>query len=108
MRREPTPAEAVLWQILRDRRVQGVKFRRQCPIGPYIADFASKTIRLVIEADGAQHVERRVYDQSRTLWLEAEGWEVIRFWNPDILNRTDEVGIAIAQAVLRRMSDLGV
>jgi very-short-patch-repair endonuclease len=79
-----TDAERRLWSALRARRLQGYKFRRQHPIGPYIVDFACIEHRLVIEADGGQHDDND-RDRIRTEWLKSEGWRVIRFWNNDIL-----------------------
>jgi very-short-patch-repair endonuclease len=89
-RRHPTTAEALLWRLLRNRRFAGNKFRRQHPIGPFVADFACVELRLVIEADGGQHAES-AYDDWRTACLEAEGWRVIRFWNNDVLHNTSGV-----------------
>ncbi|MGO8739015.1 endonuclease domain-containing protein [Rhodoblastus sp.] len=86
MRREPTEAEVKLWRILRGRRLAALKFRRQTPIPPYIADFVCFEHRLVIEADGSQHAESH-YDQERDAFLAAQGFVVLRFWNHDILQR---------------------
>ena len=99
MRREHTPAEARLWSRLRDRNLIGVKFRRQVPIGPYIADFVSFDARLIVEADGGQHSDQEAYDARRTAWLEAQGFTVLRFWNRHILKRTDAVMEVIGDAV---------
>ena len=93
-----TDAERLLWYFLRARRFAGCKFRRQHPIGPFIADFACVEHRLVIEADGGQHAESAT-DSRRTHWLEAEGWRVMRYWNDDILYRTNEVLEEIRKAV---------
>src|SRR5215471_5386664 len=84
LRREMKDAERLLWYLLRVRRFADCKFRRQHPIGSYIADFACVRHRLIIEADGGQHAES-VSDARRTRWLEADGWRVIRFWNADII-----------------------
>jgi very-short-patch-repair endonuclease len=72
------------------RRLRGFKFRRQYPIGPYIADFACVAHKLVVEADGGQHAESDG-DAPRTAWLEKRGWRVVRFWNNDILSNTQGV-----------------
>jgi adenine-specific DNA-methyltransferase len=72
-----------MWSILRDRRFEGVKFRRQVPIGPYIVDFASFEARLIVELDGSQHAESR-YDAIRDKWLSDDGYRVLRFWNSDL------------------------
>ncbi|WP_324005760.1 endonuclease domain-containing protein [Aeromonas hydrophila] len=93
MRREATLAEQKLWLQLRDRRLAGVKFRRQMPIGPYIVDFISLEQRLIIEVDGSQHNEPagRQYDDARTAYLNQQGFRVIRVWNNDVLSRMDVV-----------------
>jgi len=85
-----TDAECRLWSRLRARQLQGWKFRRQHPLGPYVLDFACVEHQIVIEADGGQHAESQ-HDRLRTVWLERQGWRVIRFWNNDILQNTDGV-----------------
>ena len=95
LRREATDAERRLWRHLRDRRLGGLKFRRQVTIGPFIADFACVERRLIVEADGGQHGEDR--DAGRTRYLETLGWKLLRFWNNDILEQTDAVlGVILA------------
>jgi very-short-patch-repair endonuclease len=89
-----TDAERCLWHLLRGRRLSGYKFRRQRPLGPFIADFASIEHRLVIEADGGQHNESD-YDARRTAWLEKHGWRVLRFWNDEILQNPEGVADVI-------------
>lgn len=91
MRHISTDAEARLWRHLRAGRLAGIKFKRQQPIGGFIVDFVSFARRLVIEVDGGQHVERHQYDAQRTRWLQAQGFRVIRFWNDDVLQRTELV-----------------
>ncbi|GGE04448.1 hypothetical protein GCM10011529_08540 [Polymorphobacter glacialis] len=86
MRKEMTVAERLLWSILRDRRFSEYKFRRQVPVGRFIADFMCYSARLIVEADGGQHAES-AYDESRTLWLEAQDFRVLRFWNSQILTQ---------------------
>ena len=98
LRKFSTEAEARLWAALRSRRLGGVKFRRQFPLGPFIVDFASTRHRLVIEADGGQHADSEA-DQARTRWLEARGWRVLRFWNNDILSNLDGVLTTILTAL---------
>jgi very-short-patch-repair endonuclease len=78
------------WWVLHDRRLAGYKFRRQCPIGPYIANFASIRYRVVIEVDGSQHLDNAA-DQRRSEWLEGRGWCVIRFWNNDVSGNPNRV-----------------
>src|SRR6185503_2684091 len=83
LRREMTDAERKLWSVLRNRQLEGAKFRRQQPIGPFIADFVCQEQRLIIEADGGQHAECAA-DGRRTGFLECKGYRVLRFWNDDI------------------------
>ena len=101
LRKNLTDAEQALWNILRSRQVSGYKFRRQVPIGPYIVDFVCFEIRLVIEVDGGQHMEREIYDARRTLWLEDANFRVIRFWNNQVLEDIEAVKDAIWSAVRR-------
>ena len=82
MRRNPVATEVKLWELLRDRRLDGVKFRRQVPIGPYVVDFLALRFRLVIEADGPLHDLER--DAVRDKWLMSQGFRVIRFSNARI------------------------
>jgi very-short-patch-repair endonuclease len=98
LRQNTTDAERRLWAILRDRRLQGYKFRRQHPIGRFVVDFACTKHRLVIEADGGQHDEN-LSDARRTACLESQAWRVIRFWNNDILGNTEGVVSTILQAL---------
>jgi very-short-patch-repair endonuclease len=86
LRANNTAAEMLLWPELRKLETKGTHFRRQVPIGPYVADFACMASRLVIEVDGSQHGDEpnRLRDEKRTLWLESEGYRVLRFWNNDI------------------------
>jgi very-short-patch-repair endonuclease len=76
--------------MLRDRRFSSFKFRRQVPIGPFIADFMCFSARLIVEADGGQHSEND-YDMRRTAWLESQDFRVLRFWNHEILTQRREV-----------------
>jgi very-short-patch-repair endonuclease len=76
---------------LRDRRLGGLKFRRQVPIGSYVVDFCCEHARLIIELDGGQHAERNAQDAERTAELDAHGYLVLRFWNDDVLNNIDGV-----------------
>ena len=99
MRKTFTDAEMPLWQLLRGRRLKDFKFRRQHPLGPYIADFVCLDKRLVIEVDGSQHQEQASYDDKRTRELEAAGYRVVRFWDNDVLLNTNDVMEAIYQAL---------
>jgi adenine-specific DNA-methyltransferase len=99
LRKNPTEAERRLWGRLRYRQLEGARFRRQAPIGPYIADFVCFDKKLVVEVDGGQHAERLIADEKRTAWLRAQGFHVVRFWNHDVLTQTDAVLIAIKEAL---------
>ena len=91
MRQKMSEAEAKLWQHLRVGRLNGYKFRRQQPIGNYIVDFMCVTPKLIIEADGGQHTEQVAYDHARTAYLNSLGFTVLRFWNHEILQQTNDV-----------------
>jgi very-short-patch-repair endonuclease len=95
LRHELTDAERNLWSVLRNRQLNGAKFRRQQPIGPFIADFVCQERRLIIEADGGQHA-LSASDAHRTDFLESVGYRVLRFWNNDILTNLDGVAEVIA------------
>ncbi|MCC5089933.1 endonuclease domain-containing protein [Xanthomonas campestris] len=92
-----TDAERALWRCLRSNPLQGLKFRRQHPIPPYIADFCCIDAALIIELDGSQH--QASSDQARTQWLRSQGWTVLRFWNNDVLLSLDAVVEAICHVV---------
>ena len=93
MRSNATDAEYLMWQLLRAKRFMNLKFRRQHVIAPYIADFYCHEIGLVIELDGSQHGtdDAIEYDAERTKFLEVLGLTVVRYWNHDVLSRTDVV-----------------
>jgi very-short-patch-repair endonuclease len=92
LRRRETDAEKKLWSRIRDRKIDGWKFRRQVPYDRYVLDFFCFEASLVIEVDGGQHAEERaVYDRARTAFLEQEGLKVLRFWNGDVLTNLDGV-----------------
>lgn len=91
LRSEMTEAEKALWLQLRDRRLAGFKFRRQLPVGHFVADFACWQAKLIVEVDGGQHTERVFYDQQRSRFLERQGFTVIRFWNDEILHNWEGV-----------------
>ena len=86
LRREPTLAEQKLWAYLRGNKLNGVSFRRQHAIGNYIVDFCAIKQKLIIELDDSQHIDQAEYDRERTAYLESEGYQVIRFWNNDVMN----------------------
>lgn len=93
LRRCMTDAETILWSRLRRGGLKGHRFRRQHPVGPYIADFACVQARLVVEVDGATHAtpEEVAYDRRRTQYLQKRGWFVYRAANPDIYENLDGV-----------------
>ena len=91
LRISQTEAEAKLWRALRNRQLDGFKFRRQVPIDRYIADFACVDAKLVVELDGGQHTEAVEYDAERTKVLQACGFEVLRFWNGELADNFDGV-----------------
>jgi len=98
LRRCSTDAERRLWRHLRSRQLEGAKFVRQFPIGPHVADFACRDARLAIELDGGQHTAE--VDAPRTQVIEAFGYQILRFWNNDVLENTDGVLEAIRQELL--------
>ena len=91
MRHTSTDAETRLWRYLRATRFRGFKFRRQQPLGDYIVDFVCFERKLIVEADGSQHIEHAVPDDARTAWLESQGFTVVRFWNDVVLSETNRV-----------------
>jgi len=99
LRKTPTDAEIRLWSRLRRKQLEGARFRRQQPIGPYVADFFCPEARLIVEVDGGQHAQDQIRDAVRTRWLEGRGYRVLRFWNNDVLANTDGVVLAIRDAL---------
>ncbi len=93
LRLNQTDTEQKLWSRLKELRAAGYHFRRQAPIGSYIADFACHSANLVIECDGGQHARDEVLekDAARTAWLESQGYKVLRFWNNDVLANVEGV-----------------
>lgn len=91
LRRNQTDAERLLWFRIRDRRLSGLKFKRQVPILNYVVDFCSADARLIVELDGGQHGVRQEADAARTRKLEELGYLVIRFWNNDVFDNIDGV-----------------
>jgi very-short-patch-repair endonuclease len=102
LREEPTDAEARLWYVLRRKHTLGAKFRRQHPVGRYVADFASPDVKLIIELDGGQHAEQLDEDAARTRALEAHGYTVLRFWNHEVFENFEGVQEVIRAAVSAR------
>ena len=91
LRKNPTDAERALWKHLRLRQLEGHRFRRQQPLGPYIVDFVCFEKKVIIEVDGGQHAEQVVSDAERTACLEAQGFRLLRFWNHDVLRDIEAV-----------------
>ena len=102
LRHDMTETEQKLWVMLRSHRLDGIHFRRQHPVGPFIADFCSPKHRLIIELDGSQHVENAEYDRNRTDFLDSRGYRVLRFWNHDVLKDPDSVLLEILQVLQER------
>jgi very-short-patch-repair endonuclease len=90
MRSNPSLAERKLWERLRHSRLEGLKFRRQTPLGPYVVDFLCLRHRLVIEVDGPVH-ELRPEDPAREAWLISQRFRILRFTSSDVLNRIEDV-----------------
>ncbi len=103
LRRNMTDAEKSLWKALREG-FPHIKFRKQVPIGPYIADFLSYGARMIVEADGGQHGDAaaQAYDARRTRFLASEGYTVLRFWNNDVLNNIEGVLMQVNESLARR------
>jgi very-short-patch-repair endonuclease len=91
MRHEPTDAERKFWFAVRGRQFGGYKFKRQYPVGPYIADFVCLNQRLIVELDGGQHAQQAEYDIKRTDYLRMRGFRVLRIWNDDFLRTPDAI-----------------
>ena len=101
LRQNQTDAEEVIWHRLKAKRLLGLKFRRQFPIGPYFADFICIEKKLIIEIDGGQHCESAT-DKVRTDFLNKEGFEVIRFWNNDVLQNIEGAVSSLSLTLSRK------
>ena len=101
LRTETTDAESRLWHALRNRQINGLKFKRQAPFGPYIADFICIKAKLIVEVDGGQHAEQADADNARTNYFQSCGYRVLKFWNNDVLQNLQGVLETIA-------SELGI
>ena len=91
LRSEMTETEKRLWQLLRSRQTEGYRFRRQVPIGAFIADFVCHAARLIVEIDGGQHDLSSEAEARRTRFLEGEGYRILRFWNNEVLANPEGV-----------------
>ncbi len=100
LRSHMTESESRLWRHLRAHRLDGQKFRRQQPIGPYVVDFVHFGARLIVEADGGQHNDAP-HDKQRDDWLRQQGFTVLRFWNNEIMGNLESVLATIMDAVTR-------
>ncbi|MEL6539878.1 MAG: DUF559 domain-containing protein [Pseudomonadota bacterium] len=97
MRREPTDAEGKLWSIVRGKRLAGLKFKRQEQIGEFVVDFVCFDMRLIVEVDGGQHSDCPA-DEKRDAWLREQGFEVLRFWNNEVMQNPEGVARTIGEA----------
>jgi very-short-patch-repair endonuclease len=101
LRKDSTPPEKLLWWALRGGRIGGLRFRRQQPIGPYVADFYCHDAKLVIEVDGMSHEDKLIKDQKKTMYLREQGLKVFRVTNEDVTRDLEAVvrGIALVVGV---------
>src|SRR5512147_1335695 len=99
LRSNMTDVERRLWSAIREKQLEGCRFRRQHAIGAYIADFACVERMLVIELDGSQHQNQEVYDEDRSRYLKQQGWQVVRFWNNEVLENLD----GVLEVILERL-----
>ncbi len=106
LRKNQTDAEAELWRRLRGRGLENYKFRRQVPVGPYVADFLCKEAMLIVEIDGSQHLAQVEYDQHRDAFLRASGYEVVRFWNNEVLMNVNGVLESLTLTLSQRAREL--
>ena len=100
LRKSSTDAELKLWQCLRDRRLDGLKWKRQFIIEDHVADFACWDARLVVEVDGGQHAALQEQDASRTRAIESAGFVVLRFWNNEVMTNIEGVLTTILDAIV--------
>ena len=93
LRNNATEAERILWQQLRARKMNGVRFNRQVRIGPYFCDFVARSRKLIVEIDGGHHNHEngRIRDEARTAFLHTQGYHLIRFWNSEVSDNLDGV-----------------
>jgi very-short-patch-repair endonuclease len=100
-RKNQTDAEILLWKHLRRHQLDNTGFRRQQPVGPFIPDFISFGARIVIELDGGQHSQLAIQDHKRDQWFEDQGFQVLRFWNNEVLGNIEGVLNTIFQELKR-------
>ena len=106
LRSNSTDAERNLWAHIRNRRLEGWKFRRQLPIGRFIVDFACAELRIIVEIDGGQHAEQVIYDLNRTKILQSKGYQVVRYWNNEVLGNIEGVIEALTLTLSQREREL--
>ena len=94
MRADATKAENILWQALRNKQLEGLKFKRQVPLDGYILDFVCFDARLIVEVDGGQHSESK-RDAARDIHFEIRGFKTLRFWNDEVVKNIDGVCLTI-------------
>ena len=104
LRQRQTDAEIRPWRHLRNRGLDGHKFRRQIPLGPYIVDFLCFEAKLIVEADGGQHADNES-DKERDAYFEERGYRVLRIWNADILKNIEGVLTIVSQAIEEQSDD---
>ena len=104
LRRDGSKAELICWELLRAKRMSGIKFRRQNSIGPYFADFACLSRKLIVEIDGEHHAFQQERDARRTAFLEGLGWHVVRFWADEVVRNREGVWAMIEVALNERAS----
>ncbi len=97
LRANQADCENILWQKIRAKKLSGIKFRRQVPVGKYIVDFVALSKKLIIELDGSQHIENIDYDKARTEYLNKLGFTVLRFLDNDVINNIDGVLLKILE-----------
>jgi very-short-patch-repair endonuclease len=102
LRHRSTDAERRLWYFVRNRQLDGCRFRRQAPLGRYVADFVCVERRLVVELDGSQHADEAERDAARTRSLEDAGFVVLRFWNNDVFGNVEGVLEVIIRHLVAR------
>lgn len=99
LRKNFTDAEDHLWQFLKNRNLNRYKFRRQHVLGFYVLDFVCEMKKIIIELDGGQHSENKMYDEERTKFLSEKGYKVLRFWNDSVFTETSSVLESILAAL---------
>ncbi len=101
LRKSSTESEKLLWKHLRLKQLEGLKFRRQQPIGNYIVDFVCFSKRIIIELDGGQHAIEENKDCERDRWLKSQGFTILRFWNNEVMSNTESILELIRKICLR-------